>query len=66
MNNNTEPERDPLEPAPESQQELENINDFDYVVVNDEVDQAVADIVDIMRVEHMRTTNRKVSLNSNE
>ncbi len=49
-----------------ARQELENINDFDYVVINDKVDQAAADIIDIMRVEHMRTINRKVSLNSNE
>ncbi len=49
-----------------ARQELENINDFDYVVINDKVDQAAADIIDIMRVEHMRSSNRKVSLNSNE
>ena len=49
-----------------ARQELENINDFDYVVVNDQVDQAVADIIDIMRVEHMRSSNRKVSLSSHE
>ncbi len=49
-----------------ARQELENISDFDYVVVNDQVDQAVADIIDIMRVEHMRSSNRKVSLSSHE
>lgn len=46
--------------------ELEGISAFDYIVINREIDQAADDILTILRAEHMRSTNRKVIVNSHE
>ena len=43
--------------------ELEHINDFDYVLVNDEIDHAAMDLLTILRAEHMKSSNRKVVIN---
>ena len=40
--------------------ELEHIDDFDYVLVNDEINHAAMDLLTILRAEHMRSRNRKV------
>ncbi len=40
--------------------ELEHIDDFDYVLVNDEIDHAAMDLLTILRAEHMKTGNRRV------
>ncbi|MBR6090679.1 MAG: guanylate kinase [Anaerolineaceae bacterium] len=46
--------------------ELEHINDFDYILVNDEIDHAAMDLLTIMRAEHMRSNKRRVSLVAND
>ena len=40
--------------------ELEHINDFDYILVNDEIDHAAMDLLTILRAEHMKSRNRAV------
>lgn len=40
--------------------ELDHINDFDYVLVNDEIDHAAMDLLTILRAEHMKSSNRTV------
>lgn len=47
-----------------ARQELARIDEFDYVVVNRDasLEQAAADVVSIIRAEHCRTRQRKVSL----
>ena len=46
--------------------ELAGIEDFDYIVVNDEIDQAAEDILMIIHSEHLRSKNRKVIVKKNE
>ena len=48
----------------ESRQEMKRASEFDYVVVNrnGKVDQAVADVLAIVRAEHCRTRQRVVKL----
>jgi guanylate kinase len=48
----------------ESRQEMKRATEFDYVVINrqDCVDQAVADVLAIVRAEHCRTHQRVVKL----
>ena len=47
-----------------SRQEMKRLSEFDYVVVNceDRLDQAVDDVVSIIRAEHLRTRPRQVKL----
>ena len=40
--------------------ELSHIEDFDYILVNDEIDHAAMDLLTILRAEHMRSQNLKV------
>ena len=40
--------------------ELAGVSQFDYIVVNDRIDQAAMDILTILKAEHMRSSNRKV------
>lgn len=40
--------------------ELAGVSHFDYIVVNDQIDQAAMDILTILKAEHMRSSNRKV------
>ena len=40
--------------------ELSEINSFDYVVINDEIDSAAREILTILNAEHLRSANRKV------
>ena len=40
--------------------ELAGVSQFDYIVVNDQIDQAAMDILTILKAEHMRSSNRKV------
>ena len=40
--------------------ELVGVSQFDYIVVNDRIDQAAMDILTILKAEHMRSSNRKV------
>lgn len=49
-----------------AEKELAQIGGFDYVVINDEVDQAAGDILTILQAEHMRSSNRKVIVEPNE
>ena len=46
--------------------ELAEVNSFDYIVVNEEIDQAAGDILTILHAEHMRSVNRKVSVDLHE
>jgi guanylate kinase len=48
----------------ESRQEMKRVSEFDYVVINREgrIDQAVADVLAIVRAEHCRTRQRVVNL----
>ncbi len=48
----------------ESRQEMKRVGEFDYVVINreDRLDQAVADVLAIVRAEHCRTQQRTVKL----
>ena len=41
-------------------EELKHINDFDYLLINDEVDHAAMDLLTILRAEHMKCANRCV------
>ena len=41
-------------------EELKYVSEFDYILVNDEIDHAAMDLLTILRAEHMRNTNRKV------
>lgn len=41
-------------------EEIKSIPEFDYVVVNDQLDKAVEDVLTILRAEHLRTTRIKV------
>jgi guanylate kinase len=47
-----------------SRQEMRRLREFDYVVVNceDRLDQAVDDVISIIRAEHLRTHPRQVTL----
>jgi guanylate kinase len=47
-----------------SRQEMKRLREFDYVVVNcdDRLDQAVNDVISIIRAEHLRTHPRQVKL----
>ena len=49
-----------------AEKELAEIGGFDYIVVNEEIDQAAGDILTILQAEHMRSSNRKVIVNLNE
>jgi len=49
-----------------AEKELSGIADFDYIVINEEIDQAASDILTILKAEHMRSSNRKVTTNLNE
>ena len=46
--------------------ELRHIRDFDYVLVNDEIDHAAMDLLTILRAEHMRSHNIEVKVKSHE
>jgi guanylate kinase len=48
----------------ESRQEMKRVAEFDYVVINweDRIEQAVADVLAIVRAEHCRTHQRMVKL----
>ena len=41
-------------------EELKYIREFDYILVNDEIDHAAMDLLTILRAEHMRSTNKNV------
>lgn len=41
-------------------EELKNIDNFDYVLINGDIGHAAMDLLTILRAEHMRTGNRKV------
>ncbi len=43
-----------------AEKELAGVSQFDYIVINDRIDQAATDILTILRAEHMRSSNRKV------
>ena len=43
-----------------AREEIKSIPEFDYVVVNDQLDKAVEDVLTILRAEHLRTTRIKV------
>ena len=43
-----------------AEKELAGVSQFDYIVINDRIDQAAMDILTILRAEHMRCSNRKV------
>ena len=43
-----------------AEKELAGVSLFDYIVINDQIDQAAMDILAILRAEHMRSSNRKV------
>ena len=43
-----------------AEKELAGVSQFDYIVINDRIDQAAMDILTILRAEHMRSSNRKV------
>ena len=49
-----------------AQKELAELSAFDYIVVNEEIDQAAGDILTILQAEHMRSSNRKVIVNLHE
>ena len=46
--------------------ELGEVPDFDYVVINETIDQAAKDILMIIHTEHLRSSNRKVRFETNE
>ena len=46
--------------------ELSGISAFDYIVINNEIDQAANDILTILKAEHMRSSNRKVTTGIHE
>ena len=41
-------------------EELKYVSEFDYILVNDEIDHAAMDLLTILRAEHMRSTNKNV------
>ena len=41
-------------------EELKNIDNFDYVLINEDIGHAAMDLLTILRAEHMRTGNRKI------
>lgn len=43
-------------------EELKHIDDFDYLLINDEIDHAAMDLLTILRAEHMKCSNRCVSV----
>lgn len=43
-------------------EELKNIDNFDYVLINGDIGHAAMDLLTILRAEHMRTGNRKVRI----
>ncbi len=49
-----------------AEKELAEVSGFDYIVVNEEIDQAAGDILTILQAEHMRSSNRKVIVNLHE
>ncbi len=49
-----------------AKKELAEISAFDYIVVNEEIDQAAGDILTILQAEHMRSSNRKVIVDPDE
>lgn len=63
---NTESEESLLVRIRTAQKELEECRDFDYLVINDQVDQTASDILTILKAEHMRTSNRKVIIGCHE
>ena len=46
-----------------AREEIKSIPEFDYVVVNDQLDKAVEDVLTILRAEHLRTIRIKVEHN---
>ena len=42
--------------------ELKYIDEFDYILINDEIDHAAMDLLTILRAEHMRSSNRTVKI----
>ena len=61
-NRNTESEEDLQIRIRTAAKELSGVQDFDYTVINDEIDRAAADILTILKAEHMRSANRKVTI----
>ena len=43
-----------------AEKELAGVSQFDYIVINDRIEQAAIDILTILKAEHMRRANRKV------
>lgn len=43
-------------------EELKNIDNFDYVLINGDIGHAAMDLLTILRAEHMRTGNREVRI----
>lgn len=43
-----------------AEKELAGVSQFDYIVINDRIEQAAIDILTILKAEHMRSPNRKV------
>lgn len=43
-------------------EELKNIDQFDYVLINEDIDKAAMDMLTILQAEHMRSCNRKVTI----
>ena len=43
-----------------AEKELAGVSQFDYIVINDRIEQAAIDILTILKAEHMRSANRKV------
>ncbi|MBQ4513646.1 MAG: guanylate kinase [Anaerolineaceae bacterium] len=43
-------------------EELKYIDEFDYILINDEIDHAAMDLLTILRAEHMRSSNRTVKI----
>ena len=43
-----------------AEKELAGVSQFDYIVINDRIEQAAIDILTILTAEHMRSANRKV------
>ena len=43
-----------------AEEELKNIDSFDYVLINEDIDHAAMDLLTILRAEHMRIRNRGI------
>ena len=43
-----------------AEEELKNIDSFDYVLINEDIDHAAMDLLTILRAEHMRIRNRAI------